>query len=178
MENILYNDVVKFHGHSCAGLAIGFRAANIAIMSGFSKSEDEELVAIVENNSCSVDAIQYILSCTFGKGNLIFKDFGKQAFTIIKRKNGEAIRICLKPISRDKLSKDEFFNLIMKSPEDKIFYIKKFKISESEIPKRAVIYNSAVCDICKEPVMETKIKVINGMKYCISCFKKKEDKNE
>ena len=170
MENILYNDVVKFHGHSCAGLAIGFRAANIAIMSGFSKSEDEELVAIVENNSCSVDAIQYILGCTFGKGNLIFKDFGKQAFTIIKRKNGEAIRICLKPISRDKLSKDEFFNLIMKSPEDKIFFIKKFKIEDSEIPIKARIFSSIICENCGESVMETKIKFFNNQKLCIPCF--------
>jgi formylmethanofuran dehydrogenase subunit E len=52
----------------------------------------------VENNSCSVDAIQEILGCTFGKGNLIYKDRGKQVFTIYSRGNGKgnALRIYFK----------------------------------------------------------------------------------
>ena len=65
----------EFHGHVCPGLAIGYRVAKYA-KNYFDKSEDEELVAIVENKSCSIDAIQFLLSCTFGKGNLIFKDYG------------------------------------------------------------------------------------------------------
>ena len=171
MNQELFNEVVKFHGHSCPGLAIGFRAALIAIDNGFSKSEDEELIAIVENNSCSVDAIQYLLSCTFGKGNLFFKDYGKQAFTIIKRDSKDAIRICLKPINREKFSREEFFNLIMFAKDEDIFYIKKFKIPASEIPERAKIYPSIVCDNCNEPVMETKVKKVNGKNLCIECVK-------
>ena len=172
MEEDLFNKVANFHGHSCPGLAIGFRAALIAIKNGFSKSEDEEIIAIVENNSCSVDAIQYLLSCTFGKGNLFFKDYGKQAFTIIKRSTKEAIRICLKPINREKLSKEDFFNLIMNSEDDDIFYVKKFKVKDSEIPERAKIYPSVVCENCNEPVMITKIKEVSGKKLCFSCLKK------
>ena len=79
-----FNKVVEFHGHVCPGLAIGYRVAKY-IKGHCDKSEDEELVAIVENNSCSVDAIQQMLSCTFGKGNLIFKDYGKQVFTFYCR---------------------------------------------------------------------------------------------
>jgi formylmethanofuran dehydrogenase subunit E len=90
-----FNKVVEFHGHVCPGLAIGYRVAKY-IKGHCDKSEDEELVAIVENNSCSVDAIQRMLSCTFGKGNLIFKDFGKQVFTFYCRGNGKALRIYFK----------------------------------------------------------------------------------
>jgi len=52
----------------CGGLLIGYRAAKAAmrfINSSFSK--DEELVAIVENSSCFVDAVSVITGCTFGK---------------------------------------------------------------------------------------------------------------
>jgi len=67
---------IEFHGHFCPGLAMGYRVAKY-VKKHYKKSEDEELVAIVYNNSCGVDAIQYLLGCTFGKGNLIFKDYGK-----------------------------------------------------------------------------------------------------
>jgi formylmethanofuran dehydrogenase subunit E len=51
-----YNDIIKFHGHSCPGLAIGYRMTRAAL-SFFSESraEDEELVAIVENNACGIE---------------------------------------------------------------------------------------------------------------------------
>ena len=58
--------------------AIVYKVAEIAIEKlNINHFEDEEIVAIVENDSCAVDSIQVILSCTFGKGNLIFKDYGK-----------------------------------------------------------------------------------------------------
>ena len=77
-----FDDAVKFHGHACPGLAIGYRVANLALKELGGRARDEELVAIVENNSCAVDAIQLICGCTFGKGNLIFKDFGKQVIPL------------------------------------------------------------------------------------------------
>ena len=170
MDEYSYKELVKFHGHSCPGLAIGYRASLIAIKNGFNKSLDEELISIVENNSCSIDAIQYLLSCTFGKGNLFFKDYGKQVFTIIKRESKDAIRISLKPISREKLSKDEFYNLIMESSDDNIFNVKKLKIRDEEIPNRARIFNPIICEKCNEPTMETRIKLLNGKKVCIPCY--------
>ena len=55
--------------------------------------KDEELVCIAENNSCSVDAVQSLLGCTTGKGNLILVDNGKQAFTFYSRDQNRAMRI-------------------------------------------------------------------------------------
>lgn len=172
MKNLSYDELIKFHGHSCPGLAIGYQAVKLAYKYGFNKSEDEEVVAIVENNSCSVDAIQYFFSCTFGKGNLIFNDYGKQVFTIIKRNSKDAIRISLKPINREKLTREEFFSYIMNSDPEKIFNVKRFKVSEDELPKPARIHNSVICENCHEPVMETKIRLLNSRKLCIPCFEK------
>ncbi|MDI6728645.1 MAG: formylmethanofuran dehydrogenase subunit E family protein, partial [Thermodesulfovibrionales bacterium] len=92
-----FDDVVKFHGHSCPGLAFGYRVAVAAVkeLNMENISEDEEVVAIVENDLCAVDAIQVLTGCTFGKGNLIFKDYGKQVYTFMKRPSGDAIRISI-----------------------------------------------------------------------------------
>jgi formylmethanofuran dehydrogenase subunit E len=38
------------------------------------RAKDEELVAIVENDACGVDALQCVAGCTLGKGNLLFRD--------------------------------------------------------------------------------------------------------
>jgi formylmethanofuran dehydrogenase subunit E len=60
------------------------------------KSVDEELVAIVENDSCSLDAVQVVTECTFGKGNLVFRDFGKHVYTFINKDTGDTVRISLR----------------------------------------------------------------------------------
>jgi formylmethanofuran dehydrogenase subunit E len=63
------------------------------------KAPDEEVVAVVETDMCGVDAIQFLTGCTFGKGNLIHKDFGKNAFTFYRRSDGKAIRLVTRPSS-------------------------------------------------------------------------------
>ncbi len=61
------DNVVRFHGHMCPGLAIGIRAAEIALREIGPHAEDEEVIAIVETDMCAVDAIQYLVGCTFGR---------------------------------------------------------------------------------------------------------------
>ena len=81
-----YEEIIQFHGHECPGLAIGYKMATAAMEALESlRAEDEDLVAIVENDACGVDALQCITGCTFGKGNLLFRDYGKQVYTIYSR---------------------------------------------------------------------------------------------
>ena len=92
--NATYDDLIAFHGHSCPGLAIGYRMANAALsFLSQGRAADEELVAIVENDACGVDALQYLTGCTFGKGNLIFKDYGKNVYTLYCRKSRKGVRV-------------------------------------------------------------------------------------
>ena len=86
-----WEDCAQFHGHKCPGLAIGYRAAVLAMEKlGLSEgSQDEELVCISENDACGVDAIQVITGCTAGKGNLIFHMTGKEAYSFYCRKSGK-----------------------------------------------------------------------------------------
>ena len=95
----LWQQCVAFHGHGCGGLAVGFRAVLYAweLFESDSTSEDEEIVCIAETDACGVDAIQALLSCTVGKGNLIFNLQGKNAFSFYRRSDGKSFRLVLRP---------------------------------------------------------------------------------
>jgi hypothetical protein len=71
---------------------MGVQAAWIARRESGPHSTDEEVVAVVETDMCAVDAIQSLTECTFGKGNLLHHDYGKNAYTFFRRSDGRAIR--------------------------------------------------------------------------------------
>ena len=112
-----FKKCVEFHGHICPGLAIGFQAARTLMKRlGVRKAPDEELVTIVETDACGADAIQVMTGCTFGKGNFIFRNYGKNAFSLVDRKRGKAMRVCLRP---DAFKADpDFFSLSEKVQND------------------------------------------------------------
>ena len=170
----LYSDLISFHGHSCPGLAIGYRMtkAGLAFLSG-SRSEDEELVAIVENNACGVDALQYLSGCTFGKGNLIFRDYGKQVYTLYDRKTKRGVRVVFnarqvpEDVSRDR---ERFVPWLLSVPDDSFLSLREARMDE---PEPARIMKSVECAFCGETVMETRTRKTDGGSACIPCAGKK-----
>ena len=172
-----YNDIIAFHGHSCPGLAIGYRMtkAGLAFLSE-SRSTDEELVAIVENNACGVDALQYLSGCTFGKGNLIFKDYGKHVYTLYGRTTKRGVRVAFndrnitKDIAEDR---DKLIDWLLSAPEEAVVSLKEVQVDE---PEPARIMKTVECAFCGEGVMETRTRKINGKLACIPCAEEMEDR--
>jgi formylmethanofuran dehydrogenase subunit E len=88
---------VEFQGHICSGLIYGYRVAKEAMkLIKLSRSIDEEVVAICENYSCAVDALQAMLETIAGKGNLIIKNSGKNAYTVLSHSKRQAYRFSRK----------------------------------------------------------------------------------
>lgn len=191
-----FDDVVGFHGHSCPGLALGYRVSIAAMreMGMANMSEDEEVVAIVENDSCAVDAVQVMTGCTFGKGNLLYKDYGKQVYTFIRRPSGKAIRISIVFVSPRETKKEKEMwrrysrgersqivlqavhsrkarktKAVLDASEPELMNISKVKVP---LPPGAKIYRSIVCEVCGEKVAEPKARVKEGKLICIPCFQK------
>lgn len=190
-------NTVEFHGHFCPGVVIGYRVATLARKElGLGRSEDEELIAIVENDTCAVDAIQYINGATFGKGNLVFQDHGIHAYTFIERKSGKQIRIELKADvfqeeseqRREILRKQnqnisltdeekailqkarqDMFKKLLTMSDDELFNVKNVDI---KVPEKAMIFNSIKCSKCGLMVMETRIRVLDDKFYCIPCWER------
>ena len=191
-----FSEVTKFHGHVCPGSAIGYKASEAGLNELKSSSApDEEIVAIVENDSCAVDAVQVVTGCTLGKGNLIFVDHGKQVYTFYNRKTEDAVRISLKDSfsvdalapklgklraqvnagNANELEKADLKNMvvdvsneILEIPYENMFDIEHVKM---ESPKKARIFKSVKCSKCGEMVSENRSKVQKGNIVCIPCFK-------
>jgi len=189
---ITFDDCIRFHGHSCPGLASGYRAATAAMEAlGVTRPEDEDLVAICETNACGVDAIQVIAGTTAGKGNLIIHDYGKHAFTFFNRKDGKAVRVTFhrnQATEEDDFAalrarvfsgkasapeQEKFHELMHKAtldvlhaPAEKIMNIEKIAM---EAPKKARIFASVTCESCGESVADAKTRNVNGKCVCIPC---------
>ena len=191
-----FNKCVEFHGHLCPGLAIGFQAARILMERlNVHKAPDEELLTIVETDACGTDAIQVMTGCTFGKGNFIFNNYGKNAFSLVDRKRRRGMRVCLRP---DIFKADpDFFSLSEKVQNDEAspMQLERFRQLQQErtkkildadseslfkieeispgIPPKARIIESGICDFCGEPTKMDLLRQMNGKKSCIPCSRKR-----
>jgi len=184
--------VVEFHGHMCPGLAMGIQAAHIALREIGPHAKDEEVVAVVETDMCGVDAIQFLTGCTFGKGNLIHRDYGKNAYSFFRRSDGRAIRISVRPDAwqRDPEHQALFAKIRAKDATEveqarfselhvaqshtvlgldpDLLYA--FEVIQGAPPRKARIHASVVCDTCGEAAMETRVRRLDGRELCQPCF--------
>ncbi len=188
-----FRKCADFHGHICPGLSIGYKAAKLAMERlKETHADDEEIVAVVETDACSADAVQVLTGCTFGKGNLIYKDYGKMALTLLSRKTGQGVRVVLRSGA---FTPDEaqlkFLRTVMNGEADeegkKLFrelHLQRsrdilemhpdefmvVKTVQMELPARARMEPSEPCSRCGEPTMRTKLETIDGRKLCRGCL--------
>lgn len=183
------------HGHFCPFVALGVKAAARAIKELLVNSTGmEEVVAIVETNNCFSDGIQFITGCSFGNNALIYRDYGKTAFTLAKR-TGEAVRVSVKADSRflekrDPEAAELFQKVVVKRegtesdqarlkelwaqlsfgmldvPDEEILDVKPINV---EVPAYARIFANVTCSVCGENVMEPRARLKEGKLVCIAC---------
>ncbi len=183
------------HGHFCPFSAIGVKAAARAMKELGVRSEGmEEVVAIVETNSCFSDGVQLVTGCSFGNNALIYRDYGKTAFTLARR-SGEAVRISVKADSKFLEEREpeamELFRKVVKErsgtekdrkrlkslwtemsfnmldiPDDELFNVQKLTV---EVPAYARIFASVKCSVCGENIMEPRARMKEGKPVCIPC---------
>jgi len=168
-----YDDIARFHGHKCPGLAIGYRMASAGLEALESaRAEDEELVSIVENDACGVDALQCLTGCTFGKGNLLFRDHGKQVYTIYSRTARKGVRIVFHGHGMPdgvRGDRDAYAEWILSAPQEDILSVTPVSVPEPEPARRM---KSVLCTLCGEGVMESRVRDVAGKPVCIPCFDK------
>lgn len=187
-----YQECVKFHGHTCMGLTIGYLAAQLALeLLEVDRAVDEELITVVENDACCCDAVQVLTGCTFGKGNFFFRDYGKMAFSFGNRSTGKFIRLVLKPEVLDPPEEEKKLRALIQSGQASPDEIRRYEtVSEDRLravfaggpsnffniqqrtgplPPHAIMAQSAACDRCGEMVMETKLEDLHGQNLCRAC---------
>ena len=181
-----------FHGHICGGLAIGYLAATAGLdWLREKRALDEELVAIVETDACCVDAIQVLTGCTFGKGNLIYKDYGKMGFTFFNRRSGQGVRLSMNPETfrvnerQIELFKKTREGSITEAEQEELKTLGLQRTVEvldtrpedlfsmtavtAGMPDKARIEPSKPCSRCGEPTMASKLETVDGSLVCRGC---------
>ena len=182
------------HGHFCPFSAIGVKAAARAMRElGVRSTGMEEVVAIVETNNCFSDGVQFVTGCSFGNNALIYRDYGKTAFTLARR-TGEAVRISVradrvmeerspeanhlfeKVVVERGGSEDDKKRLselwaelsfkVLELPDEEVFDIKRVAV---DVPAYARIFASVRCSVCGEDVMEPRVRMKGGKPVCIPC---------
>ena len=162
-----WQDCVALHGHECGGLTIGYKASLYAIeLLKLDFSADEQVVCISENDACGVDAVQVMLGCSIGKGNLLFHMRGKQAFSFYNRKTGASVRLVLKPRPEGMTKAESFAYYQSREPKD-MFDVKDATI---QLPEKARLFDSYVCDSCGETTGANWIRLAGGRKLCLDCY--------
>lgn len=187
---------IAFHGHLCPGLVYGYLVAQEATrLLGLRRAEDEEVVAISENDTCAVDALQVLLGTTTGKGNLILQDYGKNVFTVFNRSDRRAFRFSREgPYRYEGDHRQEYDELeeafaagratitermrqkslkavdLLSKPFDSVFETREVECPE---PPFAPLAPSRACADCGEMAMATKmIETQEGRRLCIPCAQK------
>lgn len=189
-----FSRAVQFHGHICPGLAVGYYASHIGMRWLHSRlSESSEVLVMVENTGCGVDAVQTITGRTVGNGDLIICDYGKQVYTFMIKGTGKGLRISLKPeyatdrldpelaglqarVSGGEATPDEVTDLlrrvelicraILESPGDKVFEIREVG---REHPGRETRSCDVICASCGEPVSLDRAEKVKDSYYCQPC---------
>ncbi|MDI6855149.1 MAG: FmdE family protein [Deltaproteobacteria bacterium] len=193
----LLRQTEALHGHLCPFVSLGVKAGQYAMQRLDTGSTGmEEVVAIVECNNCFTDGIQMVTGCTFGNNALIYKDLGKTAVTVARRRDGAAVRLAVLPDYRQRLFEKYpaagplFDKVVVKrqathedmhrfqhvwegmakrelaAPLEEQLAIKELTIV---VPEFARIYPSVICRCCGESVMEPRARIKDGQPICLAC---------
>ena len=169
-KKVLWEKCAAFHGHVCPGLT-GMRGQlepDEAELLELTFSADEQVVCVSENDACGCDAIQVILGCSIGKGNLLFHMTGKQAFSFYNRKTGKSVRLVLRAKPRE-MTREESFEYYHSCTDSEMFEVKETTI---RLPEQARIFESYVCECCGEMTGANWIRISQGKKVCVDCYSK------
>ncbi len=173
LDASLLEKTIDFHGHNCPGLTIGIRAAELARLE-LEIHKTANSLCVTETDMCGVDAIQFLTGCSFGKGNLIHKDFGKSAFTFFNRDTNKGFRAVFNnEFAANETDRDQRISKLLDANLADLF--SKTTISAPPV-RPARILKSIPCHHCGEKTMESRIRLFGGEHLCIPCFQAVEQK--
>lgn len=183
LSPVAWDKARAFHGHACPGLALGCRMSLAAVRAldlddtfltgpgagdaASPLSPDEELVCVAETDACCVDAVQSLLGCTLGKGNLLLKLRGKTALTLYHRPTSRAVRVLWTAAVSGDESRKARMDHFLYGPEKGLYALREVPFAP---PERALISASLPCSGCGEPTAEYAVRLRDGKPWCPDCF--------
>jgi formylmethanofuran dehydrogenase subunit E len=138
-----------------------------------------------------------VSGCTFGNNGLIFKDLGKTAATVARRRDGAAVRLALRPDFREAMfarypalgplfdqvmaqgrgtaeERHRFQHLWQAVARRELLEVpleEQFRLQPLQIPVPgpAPRCPTLTCSRCGEGVTEPRLRVLAGKRLCLDC---------
>jgi formylmethanofuran dehydrogenase subunit E len=188
-----------FHGHACPPLALGIRAALVAMSRlGVGRALDRELFAFVELGSDHyaqgfADGIQFVTGCTFGKDLIVRIPHGKASVRLVDQARGSAIRVVPRRETTASLERSEWFRAcasngwlasdcahladpvideLLTAPEEQLFAVGP--VFPLGIEDQHPTFESVVCEACGESVLASYAHEVDGHRLCVACEERRE----
>ena len=122
-----YEDCIKFHGHLCGGITMGY-ILSVFAMQQLEALPNENLFCRVEFHSCMTDAVQCVTGCTIGKKNLEIKPADTKAMYLVRRATGEGVKVKMNFKAPEGMTKQEMPQYLMTLNPADICTVKKVKL--------------------------------------------------
>ncbi len=188
---------LKFHGHICGGMPLGFRAGLLAMETlGVEREPNSTVVALAETGEyhlagCWVDGIMLATGCTYGKGNMHKLFWGKWAVTLVDPRASRAVRVSVRPEALEQAFNSPFlqqrragvppsevdqeiaraqFDSVAEAPDGKLFQVSKPFQFEWKSP--TTTFEVRRCAECGELAVIRHMRVNDeGKPVCASCLR-------
>ncbi|KLU62238.1 FmdE, molybdenum formylmethanofuran dehydrogenase operon [Peptococcaceae bacterium CEB3] len=181
VEKTPWEQVVDFHGHTCPGIALGFRVAQIAQRElGLRPAPSAELLVKAETQSCALDAFQILNKATCGRGTLQIKEKGKHVYSFQYSGTDDLVRVALKGDLLARIAEPASFTnprqrqnwvletiqFILACPEEEFCTVRRTP---------AVLYNDTAipqwtaCSVCGEAVRTDHAVQTGEVFKCLTC---------
>ena len=102
-----------------------------------------------------------------GKGNLLLKPRGKQAFTFYRRGAPEGFRLYWYAPRSDERTREERIAHYLRGPAEELYRATRVAVPA---PDEARVSPSLVCTRCGERTAEPMVRLLEGQPYCLDCF--------
>jgi formylmethanofuran dehydrogenase subunit E len=160
-----------FHGHACAGIALGTKIS-LAAMNALGldpEVKNKNLIVFTEIDRCMTDAVQVITGCSLGHRSLKYMDYGKFAATFVNTDTGKAVRATVKEHFSNEDTTENTLQKIARIPESELVTLEDVtvKIPETDLPGPPK--DSAVCASCGERVVDGRQVKKGGKTLCRAC---------
>lgn len=168
---VYFNKAAQFHGHACAGIALGTKMALAAMRAlGLDPAhKNKNLMVFVEVDRCMTDAIQTVTGCSLGHRSLKFVDYGKFAASFLDLESGKAVRATV-PETFDSSGPIEEVALKIAGMADSDLVILediKIEVPPADLPGHS--QHRAFCEVCGERVMDSRELNKDGKTMCRGC---------
>jgi formylmethanofuran dehydrogenase subunit E len=165
------NKAGDYHGHVCAGIALGTKMTLTALQAlGMDPGvKNKNLIVYTETDRCMTDAVQVITGCSLGHRSLKYIDYGKFAATFVNLATGQALRATIKE-SFDSTGPIEVVSrLIAQMPAEELVILQEVKVNIPEDDLPGLPKSKAYCASCGERIMDGRVVKRAGQMLCRAC---------